>query len=120
MFHFSDDISADTCLETIAGKCTQLKHLSLTQCSGITDVGVKSLLTNCGQLISLDLNGCPSVSGQSFLLIPISTPLLKVLVIEEDCANEKKAIAQNLTQQHGLNVLHESTWKNRLTSFLLW
>lgn len=104
------NISADSCLEVIAGKCSQLQHLSFTKCREVTDEGVRSVLTNCSQLLSLDLNGGHGIAGQSFLLIPSSTPHLKLLVIGGICSDEKNTILKTLIEKHGINVRTSSTW----------
>lgn len=113
------DVSADNCLETIAQKCQFLQHLSFTKCSSLTDTGVKYVLTSCPALLSLDVYGCPAISGQSFLLIPSSSPRLKLLVIEENCPEEKKSITQGLSVSHGIITQTASTWKQRTTPFYL-
>lgn len=115
----SDDVSADACVKVVAEKCPKLKHLSITKCCGLTDTGVESVLTHCSELLTLDLNGGLGISGRSFLLIPMRTPQLKLLVVEEDCSQEKNNILKTLIDGHGISVDRISSWKHRTTSYLL-
>lgn len=118
LFLYSD-LTADACIGILSEKCPKLQHLSFTKCSSMTDVGVEAVLSHCPHLLSLDLNGGLGVSGQSFLLIPSKTPNLQLLVVEEDCSQEKNKIIKQLLENFFLKIETISTWKNRTTSFFL-
>lgn len=115
----SDEISADACLKVVAEKCVQLRHFSFTKCSSVSDDGVQTVLHNCSKLESLDLNGALGVSGKSLLMIPDRTPLLKLLIIEENCSEQKSEVIKTLMEKHGISVSTDSTWKHRCTPYLL-
>lgn len=115
----NDEVSADTCLKIVAEKCGQLRHFSFTKCCGVSDDGVQSVLRSCSKLESLDLNGALGVSGKSFLDIPYHTPHLKLLIVEENCSDQKNEILKTVAEKHGISVSTVSSWKHRCTPYLL-
>lgn len=61
----------------------RLKHLDLTRCRGITDVGVKKLAGNVPFLEGLQLSKCHSLSDDVFTTVLPTLPVLTHLDIEE-------------------------------------
>ncbi|KAF2637159.1 F-box/LRR repeat-containing protein 2 [Massarina eburnea CBS 473.64] len=61
----------------------RLKHLDLTRCRGITDVGVKELTSNVPFLEGLQLSKCHSLTDDAFTTLIPTLPVLTHLDIEE-------------------------------------
>lgn len=61
----------------------KLKHLDLTRCRGITDVGVKKLTGNLPLLEGLQLSKCHVLTDDAFTTVLPTLPVLTHLDIEE-------------------------------------
>lgn len=61
----------------------RLKHLDLTRCRGITDVGVRTLAGNVPFLEGLQLSKCHSLTDAAFITLLPTLPVLTHLDMEE-------------------------------------
>ena len=68
-FHHLTSIDLSNCdgisdigVSAIAEGCHQLTSIDLSNCDGISDIGVSAIAEGCHQLTSIDLRGCQSIS----------------------------------------------------------
>ncbi|KAG5287697.1 F-box domain-containing protein [Histoplasma capsulatum G186AR] len=61
----------------------KLKHLDLSRCRALTDVGIKSLAHNLPALEGLQLSQCPNIGDSALIEVVRTTPRLTHLDVEE-------------------------------------
>lgn len=64
--------------------CTQVERLTLTNCVGLTDVGLTSLLSQNTRLLALDISGAVSITASSIEVLADRCPHLQGLNVT-DC-----------------------------------
>lgn len=60
---------SDEMLHIITLGCPRILHLDLHECTEVTDKGIKSVVTNLEQLISLNIEYCDNLSNASLIYI---------------------------------------------------
>ncbi|PVH94667.1 RNI-like protein [Periconia macrospinosa] len=81
----------------------RLKHLDLTRCRGITDVGIKALAGNVPQLEGLQMSKCHTLTDDAFTTLFATLPVLTHVDMEEldSLTNEVlKSLAQSPCAPH--------------------
>ncbi|KAK3166155.1 hypothetical protein QOZ80_1AG0042140 [Eleusine coracana subsp. coracana] len=71
--------ASDRALQAIAFNCGQLQSLNLGWCDSITDKGVTSLASGCPELRALDLCGCVLITDESVVALANGCPHLRSL-----------------------------------------
>ncbi|TVU36287.1 hypothetical protein EJB05_18217 [Eragrostis curvula] len=71
--------ASDRALQAIACNCGQLQSLNLGWCDSITDKGVTSLASGCPELRAVDLCGCVLITDESVVALANGCPHLRSL-----------------------------------------
>uniref|UniRef100_A0A0E0CB56 F-box/LRR-repeat protein 15-like leucin rich repeat domain-containing protein n=1 Tax=Oryza meridionalis TaxID=40149 RepID=A0A0E0CB56_9ORYZ len=70
---------SDRALQAISCNCGQLQSLNLGWCDSVTDKGVTSLASGCPELRALDLCGCVLITDESVVALANGCPHLRSL-----------------------------------------